>query len=264
MTVLEKKLQELKSKGRLGLMTHVVVGYPTLRDTVNLVRLMVKEGVDIVELQIPFSDPLADGSTIMKACEKALENGIRVKDSFRIMKQLSQEVHVPLLFMAYYNTVFKYGTEKFCKDAKSAGAAGLIVPDMPIEEEDNEHFMKYCKAYGLYDIHVVSPASTDNRLKENAAVTNGFIYATARQGITGARKNLEQSVSSYLKKLRKYFSVPIAVGFGISKKEHIENIVPYADIAVVGSAIIDVINSSKSPELEKNVGSFIKSLKMVN
>ncbi len=264
MTKLEKKLLELKSKGRLGLMTHVVVGYPSLTDTIRLVTAMVKAGVDIVELQIPFSDPLADGPTIMKACESALTNGTRVKDAFNIMKHLSQELQTPLLFMAYYNTLFKYGTEKFCRDAKNSGAAGLIVPDIPIEEEENEYFMKYCKIYGLNHIHVVSPASTDERLKKNVSIANGFIYATARQGITGARQNLDPKIVSYLKKLRRYFSIPIAVGFGISRKEHVAALAPYADIAIIGSALIDVINKSKNSVLERNVKYFINSLKMVD
>ena len=264
MTILGKKLQELKAKSRIGLMTHVVAGYPTIADTVNLVRVMAKEGVDIIELQIPFSDPLADGPTIMKACEKALANGVRVKDSFYVMQKLSQEVSIPLLFMAYYNTVFKYGTEKFCQDAKMAGASGLIVPDMPIEEESREHFMKYCNTYGLHHIHVVSPASTDKRLQENARVANGFIYVTARQGITGARKSLDSVIVTYLKKIRKYFSIPIAVGFGISQKEHLMALAPYADIAVVGSALIDVINKSGKSDLENNVKSFIRNLKMID
>lgn len=133
-----------------------------------------------------------------------------------------------------------------------------------MEEESREHFMKYCKTYGLNHIHVVSPVSTDSRLKENAAVANGFIYATARQGITGAREKLDPAIISYLTKLRQYFSVPIAVGFGISKKEHVEALVGYADIAIVGSALIDVINKSGKTDLEKNVKSFINSLKMVN
>lgn len=264
MNKLDKKLKVLKQEKRLGLMTHVVVGYPSIEDTIRLVKTMERSGVDMVELQIPFSDPLADGSTIMKACETALKNGTKVKDSFSIMKTLAREVSIPLIFMAYYNTVFKYGVERFCKDAAEVGVSGLIIPDMPIEEENSEHLMKFCKKYRLDNIRVVSPASTDERLIKNSQVASGFVYATARQGITGARKNLEQSVDIYLKKLRKYFSIPIAVGFGISKKEHIESIASYADIAIVGSAVIDIINSSKSSELEKNVGSFIKSLKMVN
>lgn len=264
MNKLNKKLQEIKKKKGIGLMTHVVVGYPSLEHTVNLVKTMEKAGVDFVELQIPFSDPLADGPTIMRACENALKNGIKVKDAFSVMKTLSGEVSTPLIFMAYYNNVFKYGVEKFCKDAADVGVSGLIVPDMPIEEEGNEHFMKHCEKYRLDNIRVVSPASTDERLVKNARVASGFIYFTARQGITGAKETLDPSLIANLKKVKKYFSVPIAVGFGISKKEHIKSVAPYTDIAVVGSAIIDIINNSKSSELEKNVGSFIKSLKMVN
>src|SRR3989338_1642801 len=127
----------------MKLMTHVVIGYPTLIDTVKIVKTMADCGVDMIELQIPFSDPLADGPTIMRACEKSLENGTKVNDAFVLMKKLSGKVKIPLLFMAYYNTVFKYGTEKFCLDAKNAGAYGLIVPDMPIDEENQEHFYSF-------------------------------------------------------------------------------------------------------------------------
>ena len=264
MTVLEKKLQELKSKGRLGLMTHVVVGYPTLRNTVSLVKLMAKEGVDIIELQIPFSDPLADGPTIIKACEESLQNGTTVADAFALAHEVSQLVSTPLLFMAYFNTVFTYGVEKFCKNAEKAGISGLIIPDVPLEEEEHEHLSKFCKKYNLSLIQVVSPVSTQERLQKNARVAQGFVYATSRQGITGVRNELPSNMISYLKKIRKYFSVPIAVGFGISKKEHIKSISSYADIVIVGSAIIDVINTSKSQDIERNVASFIKHLKMVN
>lgn len=262
MMTLEAKLKGLKIKNKLGLMTHVVVGYPTLDDTVALVRLMARQGVDIIELQIPFSDPLADGPTIMKACEIALSNGIKVKDSFNIAKQLSQEVSIPLFFMAYYNTVFKYGTEKFCRDAKDVGISGLIVPDMPIEEENEERFLLFCRKYNLYNIHVISPASTKDRLRKNADVADGFIYCTARQGITGVKDKLDPNLSSYLRKLRRFFSIPIAVGFGISKRQHLEALSSYADIAVVGSAIIDVINASGKNEIETNIIHFLNGLKV--
>lgn len=263
MNKIDKQLKKIKKEKMIGLMTHVVVGYPSLSKTSNIVKAMEKAGVDFVELQIPFSDPLADGPTIMKACEVALSNGVKVKDAFHIMKKLSQEVSIPLIFMAYYNTVFKYGTEKFCKDAVSVGASGVIVPDMPIEEENSENFMKYCKKYRLHHIHVVSPVSTSSRLEKNARVANGFIYCAARQGITGAQERLDPKIVSYLKKIRKYFSIPLAVGFGISKKDHVAALACHADIAVVGSALIDVINKSKGSELEKNVGHFINSLKMI-
>lgn len=244
----------------MKLMTHVVVGYPSINDTINIVKTMANHGADMIELQIPFSDPLADGPTIMKACEYSLAKGTKVKDSFIVSKELSKEIRIPLLFMAYFNTVFKYGVEKFCRDAKIAGIAGLIVPDMPIDEEKEEHFYVACKKYHLNNIQVVSPASTESRLKMNAKIARGFVYATAHQGITGAKDQLSSQVSSYLKKLRTYFSIPIAVGFGISKREHIQMLTPYADIAVVGSAIIDVISSSNKEDIEKNVANFIRDL----
>lgn len=250
MNIFDKQLDKIKKSTRIGIMAHVVIGYPSLKSTVDLVKVMAESGVDIVELQIPFSDPLADGPTIMRACEQSLESGTRVKDSFEIMKELSAQVEIPLLFMSYYNPVFKYGVDLFCQDAERAGAAGLIVPDMPIEEESEEHFFAACKKYGLSNIRVVSPASTEERFKKNAEVGNGFIYCTAKQGITGASDKLNPEISEYLQRARKHFDIPIAVGFGISNHDQIKQLVPYADIAIVGSAVIDLIN--KTPEAKRS------------
>lgn len=244
----------------MKLMTHVVVGYPTLKDTIAIVETMAQSGVDIVELQIPFSDPLADGPTIMRACEQSLANGTKVKDAFSVMKTLASRVSIPLLFMAYYNTVFRYGTEKFCRDAKAAGAYGLIIPDMALDEEPQEHFIASCRKHNLHNIQVVSPASTPARLKKNAAVASGFVYATARQGTTGARGQLDTDVKSYLDTVKKYFTVPLAVGFGISKREHVAGLVGHADIAVIGSAVIDIVAKSKPTEYRKNIQNFLNSL----
>ncbi len=260
MTKLENKLDEIINSKRIGLMTHVIVGYPTLNDTINIVKTMAENGVDLIELQIPFSDPLADGPTIMKACEKSLEKGTKVRDAFTIMHALSSQISIPLLFMGYYNTVFKYGVEKFIYDAKNAGASGLIVPDMPIDQENEEHFFSFCKKYYLHNIQVISPASTEERLVKNSRVANGFVYCTARQGTTGAKDKLDPQLSSYLKTVKKYFSIPIAVGFGISKKEHIKMLEGQADIAVIGSAIINIINKSTPRKVEENISGFIKEL----
>ncbi|MBI4008966.1 tryptophan synthase subunit alpha [Candidatus Roizmanbacteria bacterium] len=260
MNLIDKQLEKIKQEKRLGLMTHVVVGYPSLEATESLIRIMEDAGVDFVELQIPFSDPLADGPTIMKACEKALENGIKVKDAFELARRLSNIIKIPLIFMAYYNTVFKYGTRKFCQDAKRVGVSGLIIPDIPLEEEHQEHFIKYCKEAGLKNIRVVSPASTLERLKKNAEVADGFVYCTARQGITGVQKELDLKIGTFLKNTKKYFSIPVAVGFGISNKERAGMIKPFADIAIIGSAIIDVINNSKKDELEMAIKNFIQKL----
>lgn len=260
MNKIDQRLKEIKKEKRIGLMTHVVVGYPSLQETVSLVKTMADSGVDFVELQIPFSDPLADGPTIMRACEESLAHGTKVKDAFTIMKELSSQVSIPLLFMAYYNTVFCYGVEQFCADAYNAGASGLIVPDMPIDEEQYEQFYTYAKKYNLHTIHVISPVSTEDRLKKNAAVASGFVYCTARQGTTGAKNEMDPTLKNYLKKVKSIFSMPIAVGFGISKREHIKALQKNANIAVIGSALIDVVRSTEKQERMKAVKRFIHDL----
>ncbi|MDO8577151.1 MAG: tryptophan synthase subunit alpha [Candidatus Daviesbacteria bacterium] len=262
MNSIDKQFKKIKQEKRLGLMTHVVVGYPSLVVTKFLVKIMEDVGIDFIELQIPFSDPLADGPTIMKACEEALQKGVKVKDAFKLASILSKETKTPLLFMAYYNTVFKYGTKKFCDDAKKVGISGLIVPDISLEEEHQEHFIKYCKEAGLKNIRVISPVSTVERLKKNAKVAGGFVYCTARQGITGAKEKLDPNIASFLKEVKKIFRIPIAVGFGISKKEHLTQLSSHADIVVIGSAIIDVVNKSTRDTLEKNIKYFLNSLKV--
>jgi tryptophan synthase alpha chain len=257
---LELQLEKIKSEKRLGLMAHAVVGYPSLDKMVSIVKTMAKCGADIIELQIPFSDPLADGPTIMKACEESLNNGTKVKDAFVIMHELSKKVSIPLLFMGYFNTVFKYGVKRFCEDAMKAGASGLIVPDMPLEEEPQEHFYTFAKQYGLHVIHVLSPASTEERMKKNAKVASGFIYCTARQGITGVKDQLDPALGSFLKRVRKHFTIPVAVGFGISKKEHLKALEKDADIAIIGSAIIEIINKSNKDTMDKNIEEFFQDL----
>lgn len=260
MNKIDEQLEKIKQEKRLGLMTHVVVGYPSLTETVDLVKTMISSGADFVELQIPFSDPLADGPTIMKACEDSLKKGTRVKNAFEIAKKLSEQASTPLLFMAYFNTLFKYGLEKFCDDCKRAGISGLIIPDIPIEEEEYPELINYCNKNDLYLIKVLSPASNEERIKKNSLNAKGFVYCTARQGITGTQKGFDRKTLKYLKTVKKYFKIPIALGFGISKSEHLASIEGKAEIAVVGSAIIDIINESKENYL-KEVEKFIKGLK---
>ncbi len=257
--LLDQQLEKIQNEKRMGLMTHVIVGYPSLKETQQLVKLMDKSKVDFIELQIPFSDPLADGPTIMRACEQALEKGIKVADSFSLAKVLSSRISTPLLFMVYYNNIFKYGVEKFIKDASFSGISGLIVPDMPLEEEEQEHFLKFCDKYKMHHIHVLSPASTDDRIKKNALFANGFVYCTARQGITGAKTELDPKIQQFLKRVSSQVDVPLAVGFGISKKEHINALKGHAQIAVVGSAILDIINAPGGNYLMK-VKAFLNSL----
>ena len=160
--------------------------------------------------------------------------------------------------MGYYNTVFRYGVDRFCKEAKICGVSGLIIPDMPLDEEPYEHFYQSAKKYDLYPIAVISPASTPERLKLNALQAKGFVYCVSRFGVTGSRSKLNPKLQNYLNTVRKYFKIPLAVGFGISKREHIQAIEKHADIAIVGSAIIDSIKENKNDF--ENVRKFIVNI----
>lgn len=260
-SAIDERCRALRREGRMGLMTHIVAGYPSPRKTVPIARAMVRGGADFLEVQIPFSDPLADGPTIMGACERALANGMTTKKALAIASELSSGTGVPIVLMAYYNTVFRHGTARFCADAKAAGVGGLIVPDMPLEEEAGEHFMRSCKASDIYNIRVVSPASTDLRLRKNARGAQGFMYCTARQGITGARRELDPNLSSYLRRIKRVSSIPIAVGFGISSRAQVQALSGHAEIAVVGSAIIQVIERQGRGGEERAVERFVMGLR---
>jgi tryptophan synthase alpha subunit len=258
---IDERLEELKITGKKGLMTHVVVGYPSLEATVGLVTAMEKAGVDFVELQIPFSDPLADGPTIQRACEASLANGTKVRDAFAIAKQLTAKVRIPLLFMAYFNTVYKYGVEKFCADAAKAGIVGLIVPDVPLEAAQHEHFLAACKKHNLHNIITLAPTSTDERLKKNAAIASGFVYCMSRQGVTGTHLGLAPDMQAYLENVREHINIPMAVGFGISNRQRMNAVAPHCDVGVVGSAILDIIDTTPPGEINSKVTAFIRSLR---
>jgi len=248
---------------KIKLMTHVVVGYPNIATTIEIVKVMAEAGADYVELQIPFSDPIADGPTIMKACDRALKNGVTVQDCFAVMENVSTQVSIPIFFMGYYNTVFHYGVEKFCKAAKEAGSYGLIIPDMPPDEEQYEQFIKASQAQGLAQIRVVTPASSVARLKRNAAVADEFVYCVSHYGVTGMESDFEKSLDSYIKRVRKYFDLPVALGFGLSTPSHIHSVKKDIDIAIVGSAFIRIIDASSSQkEMILWVKRLVKSLKI--
>ena len=242
MNKIDQQLKRIKAENRLGIMTHIVVGYPNLGESKNLVKAMIEAGVDFIEMQIPFSDPMADGPTIMKANKGALDSNTKVKDCFALMKEMSEQTDIPFLFMGYFNTVFNYGVEKFCQDARVAGASGLIFPDLPLEEEANDHFIKYAEESNLYLIRVLSPASTRERIEKNKAIAKGFVYFVGRKGTTGARADLDETLNKNLKTLKEHLNLPVAVGFGISTPEHIKALKGKAEVAVIGSALLNVYN----------------------
>lgn len=244
MRSITEQLTLIRQTKKIGLMTHVVAGYPSLQETEKLVLEMEKAGVDFIEIQIPFSDPIADGPTIMRANDRALANKVTTIDTLQLMQRLVKKVQIPLLFMGYYNSLLHYGTKIFCRDAQKAGAQGLIIPDMPIDEEEHEHFIAHCSKYDLAPIRVLSPTSTDERIAANIEVAQGFIYCTAVSGTTGIRNTLDTQTYQFLKKMKQVTDLPLAVGFGISKPEHIQALIGLADIAVVGSAVIQEIETN--------------------
>jgi tryptophan synthase alpha subunit len=240
---IDERITELRESGRKGLMTHVVVGYPSLDATGELVRAMVEVGADFVELQIPFADALADGPTIQLACEKSIARGTSLRDAFAIARELAADVSAPLLFMAYANTVHRYGVDRFCEHAAATGMSGLIVPDLPLEAAEREGYLAACQRHGLHNIATFGPTSTSERLTKNAAFISGFVYCMAREGVTGAHLDLAPGVQGYLARIREHTVAPMAVGFGISDRERLEKVLPHCDIAVVGSALIDRIDA---------------------
>lgn len=246
------------------IMTHIVAGFPTLKKSEEIAILMADCGVDFIEIQIPFSDPVADGPTIMAANQIALENGTKVEDCFKLMAGLSKRakgilVSPKFLVMSYFNILHHYGIEKFCKKAALAGCYGLIVPDMPLDEEAAEKYLYYCKKYHLKAIQIISPLTPPDRLKKIAKVARGFVYCVSRYGTTGQSKSLNSNLHNYLTSVKKYIKLPLAVGFGISKKEHLEQVWKEAEIAVIGSKIINLIENNKN-YLQK-INEFFKQIK---
>lgn len=227
-------------------MTHIVGGYPNMKECERIARTMCEAGVSFLEIQIPFSDPIADGSTIMAANQKALENGTTVEDCFELMKRLRKHTDTSLLFMTYYNIPYRYGLEKFCKKAKQLGCYGLIIPDIPIDEESHEHYIKTCKKHNLHPIQVISPITPERRLKTIAKHASGMVYCVSRYGTTGAETKLNPDLKKYLTKVRKHIKIPLALGFGISNKQQVEEAQKYADIVVIGSKMINLYDEGKS------------------
>lgn len=243
MRTIQEQLDIIKQEKRLGIITHVVIGYPSLEETIERVKIMEAAGVDIIELQIPFSDPIADGPAITRANQAAIAGGVTIEDCITLAATLSQTVSIPIQFIGYYNTVIHYGVEKFITDSVAAGIQGFTFPDLPFDEEPYEHFYAPAQNLQLPVIQLVSPFTTEQRLKSIVEHASGFLYCVARTGVTGASKELPINLTDYLKRVRKYATLPIAVGFGISTPEHIQALHGLADIAVVGSALLDVPTS---------------------
>ena len=231
----------LKDEGKTALMPFHTAGFPTLPLSREIIRSLVDAGADLIEIGVPFSDPLADGSAVQGTGQKALENGTIPADCIRLVKDLrSDGVTVPLLLMGYYNPILKYGIDRWVADCAAAGVDGFIVPDLPIEE--SEALREACERHGLDLIFMVAPTSTDERLAMAGQKGSGFIYCVSVTGVTGARDNLAANLSDYIARIRSHTDLPLAIGFGISKPEHVASVGEIADGAIVGAALINALN----------------------
>ena len=252
---LEQQLRNKLEEKDILLMTHIVLGYPSLDVNREVIQQMVANGVDCIEMQIPFSEPMADGPVILKANQDSLAEGTTVEDSFQFAAEMAKTHDIPFLFMTYYNIIFKYGEEAFMKRAAEIGIKGFIVPDLP--PEMGKSFLATAKKYELSPILIYAPTSTDSRMNELAGHGTGFIYCVARRGVTGKKSEFDENFDEYLARCRAATKLPLAVGFGIQSKEDIEALKGKADMAVIGSRTIKLVEA----EGAKAVGPFIAALR---
>jgi tryptophan synthase alpha chain len=251
---------KLRERGEKAFIPFIMAGDPDLETTVRLVPELARAGSDIVELGVPFSDPVADGPVIQRAGGRALSRGYRLPDYLRAVEAIRRETDVPLLLFSYYNPILQYGLEPLARDARAAGVDGILVTDMIPEEGAG-----YCSCMernGLDCVFLVAPTSSDERVARIAACSRGFIYVVSRTGITGARRELSASIQPTVERVRRHTSLPVAVGFGISSPEHVRAVWDIADGAVVGSAIVSEMEKVKDArEIPSRIGELCAWLK---
>lgn len=251
---LEQQLCKKKEQRPILLMTHIVLGYPSFEVNRQVIAEMVKAGVDCIELQIPFSEPMADGPVILKANQTSLARGTTVGECLAFAKEVTAAYDLPFLFMTYYNIIFKYGEKSFIDACHNADIKGLIVPDLPPEMARD--YLHFAKTRDIAPVQIFSPTSTRQRMAELDAAAEGFIYCVARKGVTGKKSELDKSFTNYLKLCREMTRLPLAVGFGIQSKEDIDSLRGKADMAVIGSKMIKLVDGRGSGA----VAPFIKGL----
>ena len=239
-----------------ALIAYITVGYPSIEATLKVIPLLASSGCDMVELGIPFSDPLADGATIQKASFQALQNGVTPQLCLEVAGQLRQKVEIPLVFMTYFNPVFSYGLEEFCTACTKAGVNGLIIPDLPPEE--GAELEAAAQKQNLDLIYLLAPTSTEERIRLIAERSRGFIYLVSVTGVTGVRDRLPADLAAFSARVRKVATQPLCVGFGISTPEQAKQVAQLADGVIVGSRLIQLMEAE---DKLASVGNFIAGLR---
>jgi tryptophan synthase alpha chain len=259
MTRIESKWKELKKKGLKAFIPFITAGDPSLKDTHALVLELERQGADIVELGIPFSDPIADGPVIQASSQRALEKGVNLDKIFKLVKDLRTKTDIPIAFLSYYNPIFHYGLEKFVEDATQSGVDGLIVADLPPEEA--KEIKVFSIKNELNTIFLAAPTSSTKRLQEVVEASSGFIYCVSVAGVTGIRNSLAQSLKKRVEDIKKMTEKPVAVGFGVSNTKTAQWVASFSDGVIVGSAIVKVIEKNHNRKIMiKKVGELVRNL----
>jgi tryptophan synthase alpha chain len=255
-----QRFRELSGARELGLVAYVTAGDPSLEASEEIVLAAAAAGADVIELGVPFSDPLADGPTIQRASERAIRGGATLGGVIDLVRRVRAHSKVPLVLFSYFNPILQMGLEKFADQAAAAGADGVLATDLTIEEADD--YRSILHARDLDTIFLVAPTSTDERLAKISEVTSGFLYLISRMGVTGTREALPEELPELATRVRRVTKLPIAVGFGISQPEHVKALAGIADAAVVGSALVAEIEKAATPKAAADaVAALVRSLK---
>ncbi len=259
-TRIDETFARLRAGRELGFIPYLTIGYPDRESALKLVPALVRGGACAVELGIPFSDPLADGATIQRASQVALQNGVTVQYCLETAARLREQgIDVPLIFMGYFNPLLQYGLERFVCTCVEVGVDGVIVPDLPPNESDELYTL--CQESGRDLIFMVAPTSTERHLHEVATRASGFIYCVSLTGVTGARHRLPEELPVFLQRVRAVTELPLALGFGISRPEHVAEVRDLVDAVVVGSALLDRLSSVSLAEQASTAEEFIRWLR---
>jgi len=253
---IREKIEEANKNKGGALIIYITCGFPYKDSTVDIVKGLVEGGADVVELGIPFSDPIADGRIIQEASQKALQQKVNTDDCFSTVKKIREnKIGIPILFMGYYNTIFTYGEKRFVERAKQVGLDGFIVPDLPLEE--SKRILNLLKKFSLSMPFLITPTTTEDRIKKIVSLSSGFIYLVPRLGITGEKTEDLSLARSLVKKVRNYTSLPICIGFGIENKKDVDQIFSFCEGAIIGSKFIQFIEKNPSSE---NARLFVEKL----
>ena len=250
----------MKTRGAPGLVAYVTAGDPTLERTADILVALSQNGADVLEVGVPFSDPLADGPVIQRASERALAAGATLRRALEMIRRTRDRIAAPIVLFTYANPILRMGEDAFVAAAVGAGVDGVLMLDLPVEEAGS--FRGRLVAAGLDPIFLLSPTTTDDRIKASAALGSGFLYVISRLGVTGMRDQLATDVEPLVRRIRRQSALPLALGFGISTPEHVAQVGRWADAAVVGSALVNVIaEHGASPDVAERAGAYVRWLK---